>query len=426
MTAQAHSDRDHARLAPSAMHRIMACGGSLAMEERLPPGTSSAAANEGTAAHELAAWALTMDRDPVEMRGRVIDIEGADHHRRFLMAGSPLGDTGTRWPVTDEMVEAVQDYVGFVRKLGGERMVEQRLHMTRIHDEVWGTGDAIVWIAETKVLHVVDLKYGRGVVVEAEDNPQLVCYASGAITRLAAEGVTGIETVSMTIVQPRAPHPVSRTRTWMIGLADLIEREAEIGLAAKLALIATGQNSIGSPEWNAEWLRAGEHCRFCSFGAQCPARARQALADAQADFDTGGAMTLPEPETMSPETLADTLRKARQIQHWVNAVEEYANAEAQAGRVPPGFKLVPKRATRGWKDESAFLAAAPMIFSIDESDLYAEPKLLSPAAVEKKLPKGEREALARFVTSSSSGTNLVPDEDARKGTRPTAEDDFAT
>lgn len=425
MTSTAHSDRDHARLAPSAMHRIMACPGSLAMEERLPPAPGSAAANEGTAAHELAAWALTMDRDPADMLGRVIDINGTDFHRRFLMPGSPVDDD-TRWPVTEEMIEAVGIYVGHVRALKGERMVEQRLHMTRIHDDVWGTGDAIVWDAETKTLHVADLKYGRGVVVEATDNPQLACYASGAIVRLAAEGITGVETVSMSIVQPRAPHPDGRIRSWAISHDELVSWEQDIALTAKAALIATGQNDVGSDAWNAEWLKAGDHCRFCAFGAQCPARARQAIADAQAEFADDGTMTLPEPETMSPEALADTLRRARQIQHWINAVEEYANAEAQAGRVPPGFKLVAKRETRAWKDEASLLAAAPLLLSVSREDMFAEPKLLSPAQLEKKLPKDEREVLASFITSTSSGTNLVPDEDARRNVKPSAEEEFAT
>jgi hypothetical protein len=424
--SNAHSDRDHARLAPSAMHRITACGGSLAMEERLPPKPSSSAANEGTAAHELAAWALTMRRDPAEMLGRVIDINGADHSRRFLMPGAPIGDDGTRWPVTEEMIEAVSLYVGVVDALGGERMVEQRLHMERIHGDVWGTGDALVYLAETKHLHVIDLKYGRGVVVEATDNPQLVCYASGAITRIAAEGVTAVERITMTIVQPRAPHDAGPVRSWTLDFSELESWESSIGESAQAALIATGQNNVGSPEWNARWLRPGDHCRFCAFGAQCPARAEMALRDAQAEFDVEGVMTLPEPETMSPEQLADTLRKARAIQHWINAVEEYANAEALDGRVPPGFKLVAKRATRAWKDEAALLAAAPMLLTISTNEMYAEPKLLSPAQLEKKLPKDERAALASFITSTSSGTNLVPEGDARPSTRPSAEDDFAT
>lgn len=426
MTAGAHTDREHARLAPSSMRRIVECPGSLAMEERMPAGASSHAANEGTAAHELAAWALTMHRDPADMLGRVIDITGKDHARRFLANGAPLTDDGTRWPVTDEMVEAVRVYTDHVTGLGGERMVEQRLHMDRIHDDVWGTGDAIVWLAEKKHIHIVDLKYGRGVVVEAENNPQLVCYGSGAITRLAAEGVEGCETITMTIVQPRAPHEAGPVRSWTLDAAQLIDQEREIASSARAALIAAGQNDVMSAEWNAEWLRPGDHCRFCSFGAQCPARAQQAIVDAQAEFGADGDMILPEPETMSPEALADTLRKARQIQHWINAVEEYANAEAQAGRIPPGFKLVAKRATRAWKDEATLLSMAPMLFSIDSAKMYAEPKLLSPAQFEKLLPKDERSALATFVTSNSSGTNLVPADDARSSTRPSAEEDFTT
>lgn len=421
----AHSARSHARLSPSAAHRWMHCPGAPAMESRFPS-TSSAAANEGTAAHELAAWALTMDRDPADMLGRVIDINGTDHFSRFLAAGSPLGEDSTRWPVTEEMVEAVSIYVDTVRALGGERAIEERVEVPAISHDLFGTCDAIV-IRDGEV-HIVDLKYGRGVAVSAEANPQLICYAEGARARYHNKGP--FETVKATIVQPRLnPKP----DTWSADISTFETHVRQIAEAARLATAAQ-ESFFANPQtpalkasmerWYAENLSAGDWCRFCAAGATCPARAEKAIADAQAEFADDGAMTLPEPSAMAPEQLAATLTRARAIQHWINAVEEYAHAEAMAGRVPPGFKLAAKRSSRNWRDEAAFLAAAPFMLSIGETELYAPPKLLSPAQLEKKLPKAERDAMAAFVVKESSGFNLVPVDDARPNARPSAEEEF--
>lgn len=389
------------------------------------PDKSGAAANEGTAAHELAAWALTMRRDPADMLGRIIDIRGEDHHRKFLVQGSPLEGT-TRWPVTPEMVEAVGLYVNYVETLGGERSIEQKMHMEAIHPEVWGTGDALVYQADRKALHIVDLKYGRGVEVGAENNPQLLAYASGALARMSNVGP--VETITATIVQPRVdPEP----KSWTLTLDELRAAESELGDAANLAL-AAAEAFVSDPQsaamissmgrWAETYLRPGAHCRFCKVAATCSARASDALKGVGAT----STFVAKDPALLTGEELADRLRAARQIQHWVKSVEEYAHAEAVAGRVPPGFKLVAKRATRNWTDEESFIAAAPMILSISPAEMFGPQPLLSPAQLEKKLPKAERDALAAFVTTASSGTNLVAIDDARPSAKASAEDEFTS
>ena len=402
------------------------------MESQFPD-KSGAAANEGTAAHELAAWSLMMHRPPGDMLGRVIDINATNDATRFLQKGSPL-DGDTRWPVTEEMVEAVEVYTSHVNDLGGERAIEQRLSMQHVHEDIWGTGDALVYVAEEEHLHIVDLKYGRGVLVEVVGNMQLALYASGAAAWLNKNHGHKVSKITATIVQPRVDHPDGRVRSITMDVSDLDTQMAEIAEKAK-RVDAAREGFIANPKtpalqsqmtkWQRANLAAGTHCRFCKAGAVCTVRADKMLADAQAEFDdVTGAMTLPEPSTLAPETLADLLGKAREIQHWVNAVEAFANAEAHEGRVPPGYKLVAKRATRAWADESVAREMIPMLTALGETDMLSEPKLLSPAQMEKRLSKEERAALAPFITSNSSGMNLVPDDDHRPAAKAKAEDEF--
>lgn len=418
----AHSARDHAKLSPSAAHRWVHCPGSVLMEGGVADERSSAAANEGTAAHELAAWVLSEDdRTGEAMLNRIVDIDADSIALRFLQPGSPT-DGMTRWPVTDDMVEAVHVFTDHVRSLSGERHIEQNLDISHVHKDIWGTGDAIVYQPETKHLHLVDLKYGRGVVVEAVDNPQLALYALGAAHRYHNRG---IDTVTMTIVQPRAQHPDGPVRSETISYTELTARGRKLAAAAEM--VDQSRDKLREMV-HGDWLRAyvfpGDHCRFCKVSAVCPRRAEQAMADAQAEFSDTGVMTLPNVDTLTTDQLGDLLKKARQIQHWINAVEERANAEALAGNVPAGFKLVAKRATRGWADEEAFITAAPLLLTIRPEQMYGPPKLLSPAQLEKLLPKDERAHLSVFVAKSSSGVNLVPVDDARPGVRPGAEEEF--
>lgn len=418
MTAP-HSTRAHARLAPSASHRWMACPGSVRMEAGFPD-SSGVYAAEGTAAHELAAHCLQHDFDAARFLGLVIDIN-EPFGGKILRGGA---DGVTSFEVTEEMVEAVEVYLDVVRSLFGRERdrkganviveIEQKLDMTHLHPEIFGTGDAVVYQKNAAWLHVIDLKYGKGVVVDPVENPQLMLYGAGAVRRYKGYRIEGI---TLHIVQPRAPG--SPVRSWQTDVLTLLEFEDEIRAKAEAVddILAVGPDD----HWGGNALAAGEHCRFCKAAAICPALRAEAQQKALAEFGDG-AIVLPEPTSLDPDQMAAVLRDADLIGNWVKAVQEHAHAEAVAGRMPTGFKLVAKRATRKWKDEEE----AERMLTALAVDPWQEPRLKSPAQVEAAVGKkrfagllsdAEDLGFEAPVTKVSSGTNLVPIADPRQSVK---------
>lgn len=370
------------------------------------PNTSSAYADEGTAAHELAQHCLSTGFDADRFSEQYVNLDGKTPQDKFLSAPS-----GPRCHLIDaEMADGVQQYLDFVRDIMNgtevEWEVEQWLSLKHLGIDGLdgGTGDFIAYHPATQTLDVVDLKYGRGVAVDPRENSQGLCYAIGAVQRYHNRG---LKKLRISIVQPRCPHPDGPIRTWEADVVDLLDFRAELIDAAK----ATHEKDAP--------LAAGEHCRFCPAAATCPERRNQALAIAQAEFSAVGEMELPVVEQMAPAELAKVLRDIDQLEDFCRRVKEYAHNEATHGRMPPGFKLVAKRATRKWRDEASAAGSLEDLYGV--TDVWTEPKLKTPAQVEPLLPgknKAERaRALDAFVTKESSGTVLAPVDDPRPAVR---------
>ncbi len=410
--SEAHTQRAHARLAPSSAYRWIACPGSVRMSEGIADVTSSYAA-EGTAAHELAAWCLTWGHDAVEFLGSVIDT--TDGTIRNRVPDSALNADGiTRFEVDEEMVESVQLYIDTVQDLipNGEYEldIEQRLDMTHIHPEIFGTGDVVLYDIGAAWLHVPDFKYGKGVVVSPTENPQLMLYGAGAVRRYHNRPLLGI---TLYIVQPRAGG--APVRSWSTDPLLLMEFEDDLKKAALETEHAANsyESMTGAGNghiWQQAWLKAGDHCRFCKAAPVCPALREKAFASALAEFEPEERVAVIPPSMMSPKQFAAVLRDAEVLGNWIKAVQEYAHAEAMAGRTPPGFKLVAKRAVRKWRDEDrAYRAIADT-----GNEPYMDPKMKSPAMFEKDIGKARfAEFFADNVQQVSSGTNLVPISDPR-------------
>jgi len=382
----------HAVLGASSSARWMRCPGSINASKGTP-NTSSVYAREGTAAHELGERCLEGGFNAERFIGEIIEIEG------------------DAFEVDQGMADAVQVYLDTVRAdyaAGDAIFIEHKFNLERFYPGMFGTNDACVYKPKEAKLIVFDYKHGRGVPVEAKRNSQLRYYGLGAATAVEGRKLKEIEYV---IVQPRCDHPDGGVRRWGEEAFDLLEWSGALVEAA----IAT--EDPDAP------LAAGTHCKFCPAAPTCSEMEKAVIEACKADFgDNSGEIVLSEPQTLDPDDLARVLNKASLIKDWFRRVEEFAHAQALEGNVPTGYKLVPKRASRKWKDEDTALDFLKG-YGLDPEDLYTS-KFKTPAQIEKVVGKDNKGDLVRLIEKVSSGSNLAPDSDPRAPIRPNAKDDF--
>lgn len=356
--------RAHAFLSASASHRWLVCTPSAQLESQFPD-KGSPYAEEGTKAHALAEETL----------------------RRFLSGGDSAVQCADR-----EMQEAVQFYVDTcIEKITAARhvspdakiLVEERLDFSEFVPNGFGTGDMV--IVSDGGLEVVDLKYGKGVRVDAEKNSQMMLYALGA---LAAYGyLYSMSAIRMTIVQPR----IGNVSTYDTTEKDLLEWGSRVRELAKKAMAGEGE------------FKPGEHCRFCKARNTCRAYAEAMKAHIREDLR-------PAPELQDDE-IADIVRHAKEVKNWLDGVEAYALGRALSGTKYPGMKLVAGRSTRKIADESA---AAAVLLSAGYNDIYRPQSLRTLTELEKLCGKKHfAELLGANLTKSEGKPALVPASDKR-------------
>lgn len=397
----------HAKLSPSSADRWMVCPGSVVLSEGMPS-KSSKFADEGTLAHALGEACLLDDLPAVAFVGTLFDYE--DHGARKAEV------------IDVTMANHVQTYVDYVLSLGGELHPEQQV---KVNDSVYGTADATVWQADTKAMHIVDLKYGAGVPVEIEGNLQLKIYALAALLTFKYPA----ETVTATIVQPRCPHSDGPVRSATYDVVDLLDFHADLEDAVAKVADAKAFHKEAPNMWGGDYLSPSEKgCRWCpanqidpsdsSFMPRCPAqKARLKEATKMAFLPVAG---------YDPAALAKALDLLPLWEGHIKNLREFAYAEAERGHNIPDWKLVEKRATRKWREDPSIVEHQILeATDLTVDDLYDTPSIKSPAVIEKLLPKEKRGLLDELCVKESSGHTLVHASDKRPAIKVDAASAFA-
>ena len=367
----------HAVLSASSSYRWLACPPSalLCAKEK---DVSSEFAVQGTDAHSLCEYKVKKSlgqksEDPTEnltyFNQEMADC--SDMYAHYVMEQVQKAKEKCKDPIV---------------------LVEQRLDFSKWVPEGFGTGDCVIVADET--LTVIDFKYGVGILVEAENNPQLMCYALGALTLF--DGIYDITEVSMTIFQPRRDN----ISTYTISKEELLKWADEmLSPAAQLAAKGEGE------------FKAGSHCQFCKVKATCRKRAEYNLELARYDFEM--------PANLEDEEIEVILSKADELASWVGDIKEYALQQAVSGKEWTGWKLVEGRSNRRYVNETA---AADKVQSAGY-DPY-EHKVLGITAMTKLLGKTKfEELLGSLIEKPQGKPTLVPVSDKRPAMN-TAANDF--
>jgi len=388
--------QEHSKLAPSAAKRWMNCPGCIRLAEGIEE-QPSVYAEEGTAAHFVAEYCLSHHCSTEGLLDPGWDIW--QEHKQY---------------VNQEMLNFVQLYLDTIRadlKEGGEMKAESRVDITWLVPDLFGTVDTS--ISEFMgLLRIYDLKYGAGVTVEPEHNPQQMLYALGMLGESNADMYEEVEIV---IVQPRISHPEGKVRRWRVSVEQLYQWSKEIQKAAKAT------EDPHAP------LAAGEWCQFCTAMPVCPEVVLEASKSAMIEFapdasieDITTNVTLPAPDAMNESQIGRVLQFARIMSSWVKSVEEYALSRMQSGVLVPGFKLVSKRSNRKWINEQAVIDDLEMLYG---DNIYVDPKLKSPNQMES-IPGIDKKALATLWENPPAGNTIAPEDDKRQAANPSAVEDF--
>lgn len=359
--------KSHATLSASAADRWLHCPPSARLSELYEDKGSDYAA-EGTDAHALCEYKL--------LRALGREVEDPTESLTWF---------------DEEMADCADGYAAYVMEQVAEAkercadpvvLIEQRVDFSRWVEEGFGTADCIIIADGT--LQICDYKHDRGVEVSAEENPQRMCYALGALEIF--DDIYDIDTVRMTIYQPRR----SNISTYEISKDDLYRWADEVlKPAAELAFAGDGN------------FLCGEWCAFCKAKNDCCARADANMELARYEFKL--------PSLLTDEDIEEILGKLDDLIAWASDIKEYALQQAVCGKQWSGWKLVEGRSNRKYINEQA----VPSVVKDAGFDPY-EHKVLGITAMQKLLGKSRfEELLAGYIEKPAGKPTLVPADDKR-------------
>lgn len=378
--------REHAILSASGAHRWLECTPSARLEEEIAEKTSIYA-EEGTFMHELAELNLSLYLERISKPQFNKKLQEMKQNEFY----------------TEEIEKAIQSYVDIVieriNEAGKDSLIllEEQVDFSPWVPEGFGTSDAL--IISNNTIEVIDLKGGRGVRVEAEDNPQMRLYALGAINGFGI--LYDIEKIQMTIIQPR----LDSISTDEMTIDELLEwGETIVKPRAEIAFKGEGEYKVS------------DGCRFCKVKAICRARAEENMKLAYLDFKS--------PPTLTDEEIVEVLMAIKELQKWASDVEDYALNEAiNNGKYWPGMKLVRGRSSRRYRSEEE--VAKKLLDAGYEEDKIFSKSLLNLTKLEKELGKKEfGEVLGSLIETPPGKIQLVPEDDKRPAIKVSAEEDF--
>lgn len=378
MAGATHASRKHALLSASGSARWLACTPSARLEEQFLDTGSSVFAQEGTLAHEFADFALRYFNEEIT-KGRY--DEAVTKLKQHELYGKEMPGQ------VDKYVTYVQEQLAQARKITPDArlLVEERLDFSHIVENGFGTGDATILADNT--MEVIDLKYGKGVRVNAEENSQLMLYGLGALR--ANELLYDIDTVVLTVVQPR----LNSISSWAISTDDL-NTWAEDTVKPKAELAYSGDGV----------QIAGHHCRWCKAKAKCRAFAKLNEELAKMDFK--------EPPLLTDEELIEVYEKLPRLTDWAKAVSAHLMAQALNGQTIKGYKLVEGKSNRKWEDADLAVEVLRTI-GLSEEQIFNK-KIAGIGDISDLMSKDEFEQkLSPFIVKPPGKPLLVPESDKR-------------
>lgn len=387
-----HEKRDHALLSASGAHRWLACPPSAKLEEQFPD-TTSDAAREGTLAHELA-----------ELKVRNY-FYTTDFGKRKLNAAVKKLQKKDLWQ--DEMMGYTDQYLDYIKvvamagRIQGTAVIEKKVDFGRWAPGGFGTADCL--LLKGNQLHVIDFKYGKGVPVSAEENPQMMLYALGARDMYGI--LYHFDEFHLHIIQPR----IDNVSEWTCTEEELLEFGSYVKERSALAIDGAGE------------FRPGEsQCRFCRARSRCAARAEHNVKLAFSP-DLGK-----KPPLISNGQMGEYLRLGAGVARWLAELKDCALAECLAGNEVPGWKAVEGRSAREWTDMDAAFEVLEKSGVAPEEMLW-ERKPLTLAQVEKMIGKKDfQDTVGSYVAVRRGKPALVQEADSREAitNKITAEEAF--